>query len=190
MSKKKSKKKKKKQNAGGKIDKLRRSEMNGAKVDLDLVFCTIAKKYRLEKTLIKAMAIVESALDVRAYRHEPMFWDRYLKNNVEWKDKDPKIVSASFGVLQIMFTTAWSLGFRGQAEDLYNPVINVELGTKLMRQLLSNIQIQGIDIKYQIWPIKIMLSRYNGGSVGNPRSDGSLRNQSYVDKVFKVWYNI
>jgi len=159
-------------------------------LDLDLIFCTIAKKYHLEKALIKAMAIVESALDVRAYRHEPMFWERYLKNNDAWKDKDPKIVSSSFGLMQLIFTTAWSLGFRGQAEDLYNPVINVELGAKLMRQLLNSIQAQGIDIKYQMSPIRIMLSRYNGGSKGNPRIDGTLRNQSYVDKVYEVWYDV
>ena len=164
--------------------------MNGAKVDLDLIFCTMGKKYRIEKTLIKSVATVESALDVRAYRYEPMFWERYLKENDAWKNKDPKIVSASYGLMQLMFTTAWQLGFRGQAEDLYNPVINVELGVKLMRQLLVSIQLQGIDIKYQLWPIKIMLSRYNGGSRGNPRTDGLLRNQSYVDKVFEVWLGI
>lgn len=131
------------------------------------------------------MAIVESALDVRAYRHEPMFWERYLKNNDDWKDKDPKIVSSSFGVLQIMFTTAWSLGFRGQAEDLYNPVINIELGAKLMRQLMDRTK---STTNEAFWPLDIAICRYNGGSIGNPRSDGTLRNQSYLDKVkAKYW---
>ena len=161
--------------------------MNGAKVDLDLIFCTIAKKYRLEKTLIKAMAIVESALDVRAYRYEPMFWERYLKNNDAWKDKDPKIVSASYGLMQLMFTTAWQLGFRGQAEDLYNPVINVELGSKLMRQLIAVINSSS---NISLWPFDIALARYNGGSRGNPQADGSLRNQSYVDKVKAAYWDL
>lgn len=159
--------------------------MDRVKVDLDVIFCTIAKKYHLEKVLIKAMAIVESALDVRAYRHEPMFWERYLKNNDSWKNKDPKIVSSSYGLMQLMFTTAWQLGFRGQAEDLYNPVINVELGAKLIRQLMDRVTSSpNIDL----WPLDIALARYNGGSTGNPRTDGALRNQSYVDKVKdKYW---
>lgn len=153
-------------------------------VDLDLIFCTIAKKYRLEKTLIKAVAIVESALDVRAYRHEPMFWERYLKLQDAWKDKDPKVISSSYGLMQVMFTTAWQLGFRGQAEDLYNPVINVELGTKLIRQLLDRI---GSSTNINLWPLDIALARLHGGSRGNPRVDGLLRSQMYVDKV-KVTY--
>lgn len=161
--------------------------MNGTKVDLDLIFCTIAKKYHLEKALIKAMAIVESALDVRAYRHEPMFWERYLKNNDDWKNKDPKIVSSSYGILQIMFTTAHQLGFRGQFEDLYNPVINIELGAKLIRQLLNGIK---TTTNEALWPLDVAICRYNGGSRGNPGADGSLRNQSYLDKVMKAYWDL
>jgi len=179
LSRKKSKKKKRKKHPN------RRTKMNGAKVDLDLIFCTIAKKYRLEKTLIKAMAIVESALDVRAYRHEPMFWERYLKNNNSWKNKDSKIVSSSYGLMQLMFTTAWQLGFRGQAEDLYNPVINIELGAKLMRQLIDGVR---SSLNKRLWPFDIALARYNGGSRGNPSGNGTLRNQSYVDKVKDVYW--
>lgn len=159
--------------------------MNGAKVDLDLIFCTIAKKYHLEKALIKAMAIVESALDVRAYRHEPMFWERYLKNNDAWKDKDPKIVSSSWGLFQIMWTTAHQLGFRGTKEELCNPVINAELAAKLLRQLMDRTKSTTNEV---FWPLDIAICRYNGGSTGNPRSDGTLRNQSYLDKVkAKYW---
>ena len=161
--------------------------MNATKVDLDLIFCTIAKKYRLEKNLVKAVAIVESALDVRAYRHEPMFWERYLKDNDAWKDKDPKIVSSSFGLMQLMFTTAWQLGFRGQAEDLYNPVINVELGAKLIRQLMDRIR---STTNIRLWPLDIALARYNGGSKGNPRADGRLRNDSYVEKVLAAYWKL
>jgi len=161
--------------------------MNGAKVDLDLIFCTIAKKYRLEKTLIKAMAIVESALDVKAYRYEPMFWERYLKNNDSWKDKDSKIVSASYGLMQLMFTTAWQLGFRGQAEDLYNPVINVELGAKLMRQLMDRVRSTS---NIGLWPLDIALARWHGGSRGNPSTDGLLQDQAYVDKVLGVYWGL
>lgn len=86
-------------------------------IDLDKVFCMVSKKNRIEKLWLKAIAIVESNLDPKAYRFEPGFWERYLKNNPEWSDKDPKRVSASYGVMQLMYTTAWLLGFRGEPED-------------------------------------------------------------------------
>lgn len=159
--------------------------MNGPNVDLDLIFCTMAKKYRLEKTLLKAMATVESALDVRAYRHEPEFFEQHLSLQDAWKDKDPEIVSASYGLFQIMFTTAWQLGFRGQAEDLYNPVINTELGAKLLRQLVDRIRTTN---NIHLWPLDIAICRYHGGSKGNPGNDGTLMDQGYLDKVkAKYW---
>lgn len=156
-------------------------------VDLDKIFCLNAKKYRVHKLLLKAMAKTESSLDVYAYRFEPAFWDLYLKNSAEWKDRDPKEVSASYGLMQLMFTTAWQIGFRGPAVDLYNPVINVELGAKFFRYLLDGIEKGTNHLVYQLWPITIALARYNGGLTNNPTSNGKLRNQDYVNRVFKYW---
>lgn len=157
------------------------------KQDLDQIFTNMTKKYKLPRLLLKAVAQVESALNPNAYRFEPGFWDRYLKNNPEWRGKDPKVVSASYGLMQIMFTTAWSMGFRGKETDLYDPLINIDLGAKLLRANIDSIEENKLHIKHQLWSIKISLSRYNGGSRGNPDGDSNLRNQSYVDKVFKAW---
>lgn len=157
------------------------------KQDMDQIFANMAKKYKLPRLLLKAVAQVESALDPNAYRFEPGFWDRYLKNNPEWRGKDPKVVSASYGLMQIMYTTAWSMGFRGKATDLYDPLINIDLGAKLLRANIDSIEENKLHIKHQLWSIRISLSRYNGGSRGNPGSDNTLRNQSYVDKVFVKW---
>ena len=156
-------------------------------LDLDLIFCTMAKKYRLEKNLLKALALVEGALDVRAYQYEPEFFKQHLSLQDAWKDKDPKIVSASYGLFQIMFTTAWQLGFRGQAEDLYNPVINTELGAKLLRQLMDRVR---TTPNIHLWPLDIALARWHGGSRGNPRTDGLLQDQSYVDKVLGAYWGL
>lgn len=161
--------------------------MNGVKVDLDLIFCTIAKKYRLEKNLLKAMATIESSGDARAYQYEPKFFEQVLSLQDAWKDKDPKIVSASYGLFQIMFTTAWQLGFRGQAEDLYNPVINTELGAKLLRQLKIRVR---TTPNIHLWPLDIALARWHGGSMGNPGADGLLQDQPYVNKVLGVYWGL
>lgn len=151
-------------------------------VDLDLIFCMNAKKYGLEKLQIKSIAIVESSLNPRAYRFEQNFWDLYLKNNPEWKDQDPKIVSASYGILQLMWTTAVSLGFPkdGTPENLFNPVINIELGAKLIRRLM--------DRNYG-W-FDVACSCYNAGQGGQPAQDGSIKSIAYVNKVRATYWNI
>ena len=164
-----------------------KKEPNGHTVDLDKIFCMNAKRYRLEKLLLKAVAMVESSLKVRAYRFEPAFFDRYLAKKDEWKTRDPNEVSASYGLMQIMFTTAHSLGFRGTAEELYNPVYNIGLGAKLLRQ---NMDGKKDTTNTALWPMDIALARYNGGWKGNPGDDGTLRNQSYVDKVKTAYWKL
>jgi len=151
-------------------------------VDLDLIFCMTAKKYNLEKLQLKSIAIVESSLNPRAFRFEQGFWDLYLKNNPEWKDRDPQEVSSSRGLFQLMYTTAVSLGFPkdGPGEDLFNPVYNTELAAKLIRQLL--------DKNYGWWDV--VLSCYNSGQGGNPAPDGSIRSIAYINKVRKTYWNL
>jgi soluble lytic murein transglycosylase-like protein len=156
-------------------------------VDLDKIFCINAKKYKVHKLLLKAVAKAESSLNVYAYRFEPAFFENILKKTVEWKDQDPKIVSASYGLMQLMFTTAWQMGFRGAAADLYNPVINVELGAKLLRQLLDGIEAGTDHIRCIIWPYALALARYNGGFSNNPTVNGGLRNMDYVKRVCAYW---
>ena len=161
------------------------------KTDYDQLFCNMSKKYRLKKLLLKSVAICESALDARAYRFEPAFWSRYLKNNPEWKDRDMNEVSASYGLFQLMYTTAHQMGWRGSGEDLYNPVYNAELGAKFIRMLLDKVAENGLSVKFWwLSPIEISLARYNGGRTGNPDSEGKLRRKVYSDKVLRVWTDL
>jgi len=156
-------------------------------LDLDKIFCINAKKYRVEKILLKAMGKVESNLKPMAFRHEPAFWTRYLADNPDWKDRDPQEVSSSYGIMQLMYTTAHMLGFRGTGEELYDPVINITLGAKLLRRQLDKIKRDNIKL---IWhtPEQIALARYNGGYTGNPSKEGELRNIKYVALV-RAAYN-
>ncbi|MDD5007265.1 MAG: lytic transglycosylase domain-containing protein [Syntrophorhabdaceae bacterium] len=156
--------------------------------ETDKLFCVVSKKYRLKKLLLKASATCESSLDERAYRYEPEFFRRYLADKPEWKDQDPAIVSASYGLFQIMWTTAWYLGFRGTQEDLWNPVINANLGAKLLRQLLDEVAKEGVcNTYFELSPITVALCRYNGGNRNNPAPDGTLRNKKYSDRVMRTF---
>jgi hypothetical protein len=158
---------------------------------LDKLFCVMANKYKLKKLLLKADALCESSLDEHAYRYEPGFFRRYLADKPEWKDQDPAVVSASYGLFQIMWTTAWYLGFRGTQDDLWNPVINAELGGKLLRKLLDEVVAEKVcDNNFWLSPIMVALARYNGGQRDNPSVAGALRNQKYVDRVMKTWQEL
>lgn len=156
--------------------------------ELDKLFCLSGKKYSLPKLFIKSIALCESSLDERAYRMEMGFWNQYLKGTPEWGHRDPAEVSASYGLMQLMYTTAHGLGFDGPGEDLYNPVINIELGAKLLRTLLNRVLDLDIIIKFP-WlpPLQVVLARYNGGSKGNPDDAGNLRNIKYVRRVWATW---
>lgn len=161
--------------------------------ELDKLFCLNAKTYHLVKgkLLLKAISYVESSYNQKAYRYEPAFWRDYLSKNPQWKDQDPALVSSSYGLMQIMWTTAWALGFRGTTmEELEDPVVNIELGAKLIRQILDKVYASQACECFRITPIAVTLARYNGGSGGNPDKNGDLRNFKYVTKVFTAWDNL
>jgi soluble lytic murein transglycosylase-like protein len=151
------------------------------------IFCMMARKYQVERNLLKAMAMVESAMKPTAYRFEPEFWEHYMKDKPEWKDRDPKEVSASYGLMQIMYTTAWALGFRGAGEELYEPLINIELGARLVRELQDKLVPKPY---FKCWAVEIILARYNGGYGGNPDENGGLRNYQYTKKIQKAYWEI
>lgn len=154
---------------------------------LDRIFCVTAKEFGVERELLKAIGVVESNLKPNAYRFEPKYWERYMKDNPEWKDRDPKEVSSSYGIMQIMYPTAVAAGFTGPPEELFNPVISIRLGAKLFMSWYNEaLKLKGC----KAWPTEIALARYNGGKVGNPRDDGTLRNQEYVDKVKVAYWKV
>jgi soluble lytic murein transglycosylase-like protein len=156
--------------------------------EYDKMFCVAGKKYNVKKLLLKAVAITESSLDPKAYRFEPLYFERYMADKPEWKDKDPKVVSASYGLCQIMLPTAVGLGFTGSPEELCDPMINILLGAKFLRQLIDkSIEKKWTDKFYWLSPLQVALARWNGGGWQNPKEDGSLRNQKYVRRVLKQW---
>jgi len=156
-------------------------------IDLDKIFCTMSKKYGLPKLFLKAVGMVESNLKIKAYRFEPAFWDRYLKDNPDWKDRDPKEVSASYGIMQIMFVVACEAGFSLTPDDLYNPVYNIEIGAKILASNRDSAIKKNFDVKFGLWPLMIAAAAYNGGRGGNPDDAGNLRNKDYVAKVLIAW---
>jgi len=166
-------------------------------IDLDNIFCRAAKKYKIPKIILKAIAQVESSMDIRAYRFEKEFFDRYLKDHPLWHDKVPEKVSASYGLMQLMFTTAYELGFKNDdkspkdPEELYNPEYNIQLGAKLIRRHLDKMkEIKNIQPYIGYSPFEIAFAWYNGGRKNNPDVNGKLRNPGYIEKVNIAWWQL
>lgn len=93
-------------------------------------------KYSIPESWIRAVIDVESAWNPNAYRY------------VSEKDR-------SWGLMQLTLPTARGLGWKGSnTDDLFDPALNIELGTKL---LAENRRRFGDDFRR-------IYSAYNSGS--------------------------
>lgn len=125
----------------------------------------VALKYGVPVGLIKGVIAQESAFKPDAVREEPQIGDR------------------SRGLMQLLERTARALGFDGDPARLFDPALNVELGTRL---LAANLQQARGD-----WDVAI--SAYNAGFSrlrpwdGKREADGDFINADYVRRVRGNW---
>ena len=147
--------------------------------DYQLEIEAAASRFGLESWLVEAVVEAESARKTHAYRYEPRFWAKYLAKTPEWSQANPERVSASYGLMQIMYTTAREVGFTGTApEYLFVPEIGLEFGCRKLRSLLD----------WSKGRVPQALAAYNGGKVAN--TVAPYRNQPYVDRVLSFAYAI
>lgn len=96
-----------------------------------------ATVYGLDPWLVMALAYKESSLHADAFRYEPGFWERYLKNNPAYAEAIPRRVSSSYGLMQVMFPTAVEHGHAGEPEELFVPATNLRFGCAILKSLLA-----------------------------------------------------
>lgn len=128
-------------------------------------------------SLVKAVIAVESGFNPKAYRAEPHIGD------------------ASRGLMQLLFRTATGLqGWQGAPQDLYDPALNVRLGTQY---LTDRIRAHGGDVlagvsaynnghgRRAVTPTTTCLARDASGKCQRSftAQPGQFLNQPYVDKV-------
>lgn len=114
----------------------------------------VAQKYDVDPQLIFATIMTESEGNPKAYRYEPHIND------------------ASFGLGQVLYSTAVSLGFTGSPEDIYRPEIAIDLIGKFHRNT--------IDTYGQLSPERMTVV-YNTGQLFGYPTYGHLAR-------FKSWY--
>lgn len=138
----------------------------------------IATRHRLDPDVVTALALVESSGRTSAYRYEPQFWLRYMAPKMEWDGENPERVSASYGLLQVMYPVARELGYpRSESpEGLFVPTVGLEYGCRALADRMA----------WAKGDTRAALAAYNGGKT---RDNGPglepKRNQVYVDKVLR-----
>ena len=150
----------------------------------DEIIKTYASVLRIDEKMIEAIIYVESNFNPWAIRVERGFWTRYLTGikdlffRTPEKDEKwltcPDLTSASYGLMQIMLTTAMELGFRFQyPTELLDPATNIKYGCRLLRKHYD---------QYGKWEDAV--SAYNQGN-NRKNKDDFFVNQGYVDKVMR-----
>jgi len=123
-----------------------------------LMYKDLAKKWGeywgVPWALILAVIGTESSGNPRAYRYESHIND------------------ASRGLMQMLYSTAKSLGYKGPPEGLYNPDTSIYYGAKYLRKLYD---------RYGNWLDAI--AAYNAGRPRRRKGFGCYWNQTYVNRV-------
>ena len=138
--------------------------------DYDLIVAEAGNAWDVETSLIKALIGAESEFNPNAYRAEP------------------QIADASYGLMQLLYGTARTMGFTGAALALYDPVTNVRLGTRFISDKIRTASARGYGVDSAI-------SAYNAGFSTVRAGDGKrvtnvpgapFINQAYVNRVLEL----
>lgn len=141
----------------------------------------VATQYGVDPVLIAAVCWQESAFNTDAFRFEPKFHSRYLKHKPEWRDHNPRRVSSSYSLMQVMAVVATEDGTlmaNEEPEVLFLPERGLRAGCVRLAKLKA-------------WAAKLpldpanrelaMLAAYNGGRGGNNKPP--FRNGKYAHEV-------
>jgi soluble lytic murein transglycosylase-like protein len=148
-----------------------------------------AKAHGLDPNLVAAIVVQESGANTDAFRHERLFWNRYLKRLPQWTNLNPRRVSSSYGLMQVMYTTALDRGLAITVppEALFAPELGLEYGCAQLAYCMD-----WEDAKFASFPgqdrLRAALASYNGGLQG----PNALRpdNAAYATAVLKLYSDI
>lgn len=142
-----------------------------------------AAKYGLDPLLVEAIVLTESSGNTDAFRFEPNYYNRYLKPKKLYPGQNPRRVSSSYGLMQIMYDVARERGYPDSLlpEHLFFPEVGLEWGCKHLRFLFDwAAEFPNVT---EAQKLEAVLASYNGGRGDNKPTDKPLRNASYVRKV-------
>jgi soluble lytic murein transglycosylase-like protein len=141
----------------------------------DLVEAT-AGGHGLDANVVEAIVIAESSGQTDAFRYEPGFYRRYLETKPEYAGQNPRRIASSYGLMQVMFTTAQQYGFTDAPEALFLPETGLQYGCLHFARLLS----------WAKGDLRKALAAYNGGQGNWNGADA----QRYATKVTKLYASV
>ena len=150
-----------------------------------------AADYKLDPILVEAVVVQESGGNTDGFRFEREFYNRLLKGKPEWAGKNPRRVSSSYGLLQIMFPVAVERGYdpAHPPEMLFVPEVGLRWGCKHLAYLK--------DWADRGWPqvpeeqrVKAVLASYNGGRGSNTPAHNPLRNRTYAESILRAYQKL
>jgi soluble lytic murein transglycosylase-like protein len=126
-----------------------------------------AEKHQLDPILVEAVVVRESSGNADGFRFEKDFWNRYLKPNRLYSGRNPRRVSSSYGLMQVMFSTAVDRGFGVDLapELLFLPENSLEYGCRHLRYLTDKMLAKYPSVSPYERTVAILAS-YNGGFQG------------------------
>lgn len=138
-----------------------------------------ALKYNLDYKLLDAIIQVESSYNIYAVRFEAksksfVIPSKFAKINFITDETEEMLQKFSWGICQVMGSTARWLGYQGPIPHLCNADTNLNWACRFISRL-----------KDQHGVIENIIASYNAGSVRR-KPDGSFINQAYVNKVVSV----
>lgn len=151
-----------------------------------------ATAHGLDPDLLQAVVEQESSYRFYGYRYEPAFFTRYLKDRPEYARWAPEECSASYGLCQVMFSTAREHGYTGDPWGLFSPTVNLDIGAKVLAGLLvwARRNYKGLASKAEMTIFRSALAAYNGGKSGNAPDDVPDRNRLYAEQVLDRYERI
>jgi soluble lytic murein transglycosylase-like protein len=102
-----------------------------------------------------------------------------MAHKAEWDGAIPDRVSSSYGLMQVLFTTALQFGFprHDPPEVLFQPLIGLQYGCRVLADRMA----------WAKGDVSAALASYNGGKTAdNQPGVERKRNQVYVDSVL-LW---
>ena len=145
-----------------------------------------ANTHKLDPVLVAAVVLKESSANSDAFRHEPNFWNRYMKLTPQFKGLNPRRYSSSYGLMQPMWVVATERGFPSDLppELLFVPETGLDYGCRQLRLLTDWADTGWPQIAPQT-RLEAILASYNGGRGGNTPGT-ALRNHSYARAVLAL----
>lgn len=140
--------------------------------DYRAIIAETAAAHQLDPRLVEAVVAVESSGNTDAFRFEPGFYELYLRGKREYAGQIPRRISSSYGLMQVMATTARQHGFTGEPEELFVPRVGLEYGCRHLAMLL----------RWAKGDVPKALGAYNAGQ-GNW---DDARGRAYAVKVEKA----